>query len=339
MGDPASRQEQVLREFTKITSGSQQVFHPDLYGRTAKEPADLAIVTGRLALVFYMKDSRLGFDKLVRKNLSQARTWLRRWSLGEKLRGKNEWREFDVTWDDIDDIVVVSVLDGPEAACLAHPTAFAEVPKVALAVTIAGECLFRLAEKSGGTRDLLAFLEGIAADGEKVSPSAAVEMLAAMQEAAFAELTKFLADRGQQTRPSDVITGYLHSINLGTKADPVAQKDLNLDWSDLATISRMATASIDMLAPFGKFGPIVCGAIHRKRRYAVVAAVSIEALAERFDDCRPFHDPDLPMVFYFYLLGETIAAILTISTSARLSCDVELNALRAYKQPLLPATN
>lgn len=296
-----------MRLFATHSFGALSIFHPDLYRRPPREPADLALVTGRLAILFYMKSSNLSFEKLTRKNIKQARNWIRHWLTGARLRGRNKYREFDVGWDDIDDIVVVSVVDGSEAQCLAHLDSLVENPKIAFVATVGGAVLARLAAIAGNTRDLLQFLDALASDGEPVSIEAGLAMLTASHDVAFEPLRDYLKTKGETSRMGDLPAKYVFEIVRGIKPSQ-GIVELNMDWYDIGFLTWSAVQLVDGMAKPGEFGHIIglSQKIDGAYRFGIAVSATLAAMVEKPEMMTAMQNYDLHAMFYLWMLEDKV---------------------------------
>ena len=160
-GSPyASPQEKLLHNLTCYGLGYHDVFLPTLYGRKGKEPADLAWkVDDVVILINCKKNSRKNQYKQDEHNLSQARDWLRNWSRGTPLKGKNDSRDFDIDFSSISKILVISVPDGTGFSCrrLSFKPHYGKLKLIA-AVSIPMETLSFIFESGTNSQDLVNFI-------------------------------------------------------------------------------------------------------------------------------------------------------------------------------------
>ncbi len=138
----------------------------------------MLIQISRALLFVNMTRSGSYFDQLCEHNINQARDRLIEWQTsGWQLRGRNEWASFAIDWDDIDYIHVISVVDGPHAACADHDLISANMPeKVKLCTTLTSSVMRNLALLGGGARDLIALCKAIRVRG-KTSESRAIKLV------------------------------------------------------------------------------------------------------------------------------------------------------------------
>ncbi|WP_074060844.1 hypothetical protein [Rhizobium etli] len=126
----------------------------------------MIIAVGRSLLFINATEGKSYFENLCDHNLNQARARILEWQGGRPIRGQNEFQSFAIAWEDIDHIAVISVVDGPHAACLAHSIITEGMPeKVRICCTITSDVMRDLARLGGGARDLLAFCKSISEYG------------------------------------------------------------------------------------------------------------------------------------------------------------------------------
>lgn len=172
-----TQQEALVAAFCKHSISSRSTFHPKQW-KNGKEPADMLIQIGRALLFVNMTTSKAYFDDLAAHNINQARDRILEWqSSASQLRGANEWASFAISWDDVDHVHVVSVVEGPHAACADHGLAGLDMPaKVRLCTTLTTAVMHRIAFLGGGARDLIAVCKEIRARG-KTSESKAIRLV------------------------------------------------------------------------------------------------------------------------------------------------------------------
>lgn len=105
-----SDQEQFVHSLSQHVFGAYGLFFPSLYGN-GKEPADLAWVLNRSAILFYMTAGKQSFEKKVRHNIYQMGRWLKVWSQGATLAGQSGKADHSYSIDDVDNVIVISVVD------------------------------------------------------------------------------------------------------------------------------------------------------------------------------------------------------------------------------------
>ncbi|XAZ22451.1 hypothetical protein LVY75_27120 [Sinorhizobium sp. B11] len=150
-----SDQEKLVAHFASHSISAHAIFHPVQWGN-GREPADMIIVAGRTLFFINMTKGKSYFEDLVEHNLKQARDRINEWQAGLAIRGRNEWRTFTVGWDDVDHIAVISVVDGPHAACSDHPLAGLNLPeKVKICTSLTSKVMHEIAALNGSARDIL----------------------------------------------------------------------------------------------------------------------------------------------------------------------------------------
>ncbi|MBX5046982.1 hypothetical protein [Rhizobium lentis] len=146
--------EKLIAAYCRNSFSAAGLFHPTPRKKTG-EPADLALKAGRTLFLFWMQESKQWFDASCKHNLDQAAKHLPRWKDGLAIRGGNEFRDFEIKWSDIDNFAVISVVDGKEQLCCAHPLDYiGHREKLSAVVTVSGTVLKQLAYMGGGAREL-----------------------------------------------------------------------------------------------------------------------------------------------------------------------------------------
>lgn len=260
-----SMQEEILGAFARSSFSAAGVFHPKQWGN-GKEPADLLLCIGRSLFMFNMYEGKSWLEQACFHNLNQLRDRIADWKNGPSIKGANEFATFDIGWDDIDQIAVVSVIDGPHAACLAHPREIVgHSEKVACAYTITGKALLSLANDGIGARELIflaAFLR------QQVSPLASDQIVSALlgrQALAYMQYNLALPTlklprpfivKGRGVAMFDYIRQSLFALRRQGMAGPT-ELFCELDWFDVGFIAAEVTKMVSAIenVPKGATGP------------------------------------------------------------------------------------
>jgi hypothetical protein len=150
-------QEAFGASVAQYSISATSMFHPKQW-RNGREPADMIIQVGRAVLFFNLTDGRRFFAQMAEHNIQQARDRMAEWAGGLSIKGENQAQRFDIRWEDVDHIAVISVVDGRYARCMDHPLAGLNLdPKVRICSSITSDCLDELARRMGGARDLIRF--------------------------------------------------------------------------------------------------------------------------------------------------------------------------------------
>lgn len=105
-----SEQEQIVHKLSAAAMGYCHSFTPDCFG-VAKEPCDLALIYGHTAILVNCQASKKNALTKREHNMRQARKWVRIWREGRMLRGSNQFRSIELGFDDVDDIVILSIIN------------------------------------------------------------------------------------------------------------------------------------------------------------------------------------------------------------------------------------
>lgn len=171
-----SEQEEVVREISSVIFGGMELMNPDLYRQPPKEPADLAWVLDGCAFLINMTSGKKSFEQKRSHNHKQLHTWLHRWSRGEVLRGETIRGRQNISYDDVDYIIGISVVGGADVgssfdrmdADIARKKVASNSDKIVCFVTISENILKLFAESRFLARDLIAFIRFLSDSGGKV---------------------------------------------------------------------------------------------------------------------------------------------------------------------------
>lgn len=182
---PESEQERIISAFSKKSFGAPFIWEPETYlkGSGVREPADMVWTYKRTAFLVNMKAGNSTAERLHDANFRQLRGWVRAWVGGERLRGNNDWSSFDLAYDDVDLIVLISVAAGNDTFCDVRPTEFADEAlskKALLAVRLSPQVFLFLAERGGSAcdlADLILYLSSLAEAVDEPGVLAHLEMM------------------------------------------------------------------------------------------------------------------------------------------------------------------
>jgi hypothetical protein len=159
MAEYASEQERIIHEFSQRVLGQQALFLPDKYGHS-KQPADIAWISNRCAILMYMTKSEKPYERKRDHNLGQLNRWLRVWQNGQPLTGTVDNRKYQFAFNDIDYVVGLSIVDGGEVWCEYHAERVTHRTdgKLAACATITGRVMREFAAAGVGPRDIMVWL-------------------------------------------------------------------------------------------------------------------------------------------------------------------------------------
>ncbi|MBX4912783.1 hypothetical protein [Rhizobium bangladeshense] len=168
--------EKLIAAYCRNSFSAAGLFHPNQRKKTG-EPADLALKAGRTLFLFWMQQSKQWFHASCQHNLEQAAKHLPRWKDGLSIRGGNEFRDFEINWADIDNFAVISVVDGKEQLCCAHPLdQIGHREKLSAVVTVSGTVLEQIAHMGGGARELALICSHLHAVGSRSTADLLAEL-------------------------------------------------------------------------------------------------------------------------------------------------------------------
>lgn len=163
-----SVQEQAVSTLSEVLLGDQALFEPDNY-KGNWEPADLAWVANRCAVLMYMTSGGRSFDQKRAHNLKQFRGWMKHWRRGTALRGTREGRQFAFNYDDVDHVIGLSIVGGRDVGCIYEGDGDDIDVKLCGCATISDAVFSKVAGKSVGIRDLVHLFMAIKGMEERVS--------------------------------------------------------------------------------------------------------------------------------------------------------------------------
>ncbi|MBB3917949.1 hypothetical protein [Rhizobium fabae] len=292
-------QEALVATFAKHSISSPSTFLPDQWS-SGREPADMIIVIGRALFMFNMKDSKAWLKGVAEENLRQARDRIAEWKLGRQIRGKNEWQSFAVAWDDIDYIHVVSVIDGPHAACLDHPALEQNMDeKVCLCTTLTSDVLRELVVRAGGARDLITLCVSI--KGRGILPTQIVKDELANRHVNLIQKAKETFPeaptsglRDPHTRePISWFEAYMVSARLlraGLHADPHSTQLSDLSWNETIPAAAFISQCVRRMEGI-RLSPMRSAAFGEQAKYRVVVG-SIDAVKVNPSKFRPISEQE-----------------------------------------------
>lgn len=159
MSTAQSPQERFTRTLSEYSMGAPFVFRPAPDRTPSREPTDLLWVSNSCLILMYLKETK-HFQKGVNKNLRQAGGFLRRWVAGRDLHGSNEYGDITLAANQQRHVVVLSVVDSPDAVAIYHQPD-PRYPSVLAWVTVPMVGLLRLLANGGSAVDLLAIIKAL----------------------------------------------------------------------------------------------------------------------------------------------------------------------------------
>lgn len=161
MGKFQNEQERLIALFSKHSMGTPFIFSPEEYqkGKAIREPADLVWSCGNCIVLFYAyKTEKSGINKAIEHNLKQAKGWLRAWKdLDISLKGKNEFQEFNIGFGEHKHIIVLSIIECPQAMAVYHLHE-AQNLDISVCVTLPFSVLEKMVELYVGLPDFILLL-------------------------------------------------------------------------------------------------------------------------------------------------------------------------------------
>lgn len=169
--------EKTIAELYSNNFGVTSLFKPNLYGPNKNEPADIAWVADRCAIVMYLCNSKQKFIKKKQHNASQLHRWLKAWKNGRELGGSIGEDSWSFGWSDIDHVIGILVVDGENSFCQYHQedVEYSKNYKLKACVTLTGEVIDKFAKSRGGIRDLLDLVNFIRSDANRLYTSQEVK--------------------------------------------------------------------------------------------------------------------------------------------------------------------
>lgn len=169
--------EKTIADLYGNNFGATSLFKPNLYGPNKNEPADIAWVADRCAILMYLCNSKQKFIKKKQHNSSQLHRWLKAWKNGRELSGSRGEDSWSFRWSDIDHVIGILVVDGENSFCQYHQddVKYSSNYKLKACVTLTGEVVDKFAKSRGGIRDLLDLMSFVKSDTSRLYTSEEVK--------------------------------------------------------------------------------------------------------------------------------------------------------------------
>ncbi|WP_292964759.1 hypothetical protein [Novosphingobium sp. UBA1939] len=258
-----NQHEQIVRGFSGVVLGAQAIFHPDEYGKAArKEPADVAWVANRCAILFHLKAGGGSFDKKIKGNLNQLRGWLRAWRAGEVLRGTSEAGAHAFTFADVDYVVGLSVVDGGEVWCEYHADHVirSQDLKLAACATITGTALRALMATGGSARDLVSLVSFLRTAGRRISEVDMIAMIHDRMGGIARTIHSQFTEKGLTPEAGSTALDQVMAVSSMLKHNPqnaeIAQVSADLTFADVLWFGIAAPIIEAQIAKPGEYGPL-----------------------------------------------------------------------------------
>lgn len=166
-----SNQEALANIFSSAITGAPYIFFTDEYtkGNATREPADLAWCVNDSVILIFMKESKFyeeaekrksKTEYIHKKNLDQAKGWIRTWRQGRNLLGRNEYNEFDIPYSDSLNIIILSVYKTGELN-VKIDTEFTKANNISLCAMLPEEALELMAASQFSPIDIINVLKAI----------------------------------------------------------------------------------------------------------------------------------------------------------------------------------
>lgn len=274
----ASLQEKIIHELSKHLLDGQALICPDTYGQS-KEPADIAWITGRCAILMYMTESVGSFEKKKRHNLRQLRRWLKAWKSGQQLIGKSGEIHHRIKYDDVDHIVGLSIIDGGEVWCQDHSDEIrsSKDEKLSVCATITGRILRELVLNGCGPRDLISYLRHLQ---DSFPNSISEESFSRFIKSNILSTSFMFRDRfsGMWNSSSDLNRYWREAVGIMRSLKPHIRDNgialpCDLTANDIIWLGVAEASLITQIAQPGEFGPVRLGAVRTSGNYTLKCIV------------------------------------------------------------------
>lgn len=289
----ASSQEELVYSLSGRVLGRQVLFCPELYGKeeALKEPADIAWVANRCAILMYMNRSvkKSAYDK-ARHNLRQLRRWLRVWKNGEKLVGIVGNKKLSFAFSDIDHVIGLSVIGGEHVYCKFHHDKVSECRdlKLSACATIGENAFNTITSFYVGPREIVFWLDFLKQDRREYVPedefnfwvrSSCGQIIKACEE-------QWPEGAASSTMPDTI--DLVRRLLTWAKSDTTDSDEIVSACSDLTMLDAvwlaLATSALQSRMPkVGQYGPMVVRARRDAGPYRLntIMAANARALSEQ----------------------------------------------------------
>ena len=312
-------QERILHDLSKHIIGPQALFCPAEYGPShkRKEPADIAWVVNRCAILIYATSSGHSFAKKRDHNCRQLHKWLRAWKSGHLLKGRAHEKDVSFEFGDVDHIIGLSIIENGEIGCQYHGDEVSHSAdyKLSGCATLTSSAMAFLAGLTTGPRDVIMWLEDLRLIGRMVT----VEEFLSHVGNGFMQQAIITRNAFSKFHNNNIDFQYVISHTMQTfytlKQAEIHEFGLpvlyDICFSDVMWFSFAGRALLSQLAPPGKTGNLFI-VTERKTsiyRFALAAAANLKVAAENVKHL----GPDTPgIVMQLSMAGEVLLPIMLI---------------------------
>jgi hypothetical protein len=335
--DFQSPQERILHDLSLRIIGEQALFCPQHYGLPAKlkEPADIAWVTNRCAILIYATSSGSSFQKKRKHNCGQLHKWLRAWRSGHPLRGEVAGKEISFGFDDIDYVVGLSIIENGEVWCEYHADEVRHSSdfKLAACATLPMSVMHFLAQITAGPKDLIFWLSRLLDLKKPISDDEFLKLTSNEITTAVTRMRNNIGRLQNDTISFQfIVENMMNSFStlkrgdVSESASPVLS-DLGL--LDLLWFTFMGAALLSQLAPPGQRGPLFVLAKNRTGVYQLQLAASAN-LKVTGENVSNLGKGEQGITIILSMLGDAVIPITLIHSRKGLSnLEIDLQTIRA----------
>lgn len=265
MKQHSSEQEFLIHNLSQRVLGTQALFYPEDYGHS-KEPADIAWVSNRCALLMYMTESKKPFETKRDHNLGQLNRWLKVWQNGGRLIGSVGDQIHQFSFDDVDHIVGLSIVDRGETLCEYHSdrVTYRSNSKLSVCATITGSVMREFVAMGAGPRDVIEWLNYIRLlPNQQISDQDLIEEIRktvhdrkALMEYELSPIKR--DDRFDANADRQTVAFLAYSKTLD---DVISEIGADLKWTDVAWLGLANAALESLTAAPGETGHLVTTAV------------------------------------------------------------------------------
>jgi hypothetical protein len=287
MKQHSSTQEYIIHNLSQRILGPQTLFYPDNY-KNSREPADIAWVSNRCAILMYVTESQRSYEQKRDHNLKQLNRWLRTWENGQILAGRTGTQNHQFSFEDVDHVIGLSIVDGGETWCEYHSDRVLcrSDSKLAACATFTGPVMRTLSDLGAGPRDILFWIDFIRRHSQKrVSEQ---ELISAIVQSRSVNLEKISAEFPELKHDSKFRDHAIReTLSLLAWSIIEASSDVSLIGSDLTSAETLrigfANAALEThIAPPGADGTLIAKAVFDTGIYKLecVMSASLKFLVE-----------------------------------------------------------
>ena len=260
---PVNAHEKLIRSLSALILGAPTLFCPEHYGPASerKQPADIAWVAHRCAVLMYLTTGKKSFEKKNKHKFSQLHKWLRHWKLGQNLIGYSFGKRHEFSYDEIDHVIGLSIVGGDDVWCEYQPdqVRYSFDRKLSVCMTLTDAAMSALAAMAPSPRDMLFWANELRQAKSRVSESDFVAKVQALSHYVVEQLEMEFQGLQHDRSTHEIVLKEVGAIVTSSRTSPEIQllTDLTSDlmYQDTLWLALASSAFETQLAPEVAFQP------------------------------------------------------------------------------------